>query len=243
MRVVVAAGFVRPAPPAAAGGPREAVPGLVPAQRRADQLDQRQPRGQADQQEVDRHPRDRPGEIPPAAAGAADEGGQDQGGEPRPEQRDGEPRGEVVQEDGGGRDLQDQEGPRRRGEADRVGERRDHRPGNQGGGAERLQAAEPAGVGEGAPPVGQARLDQALQPAGALAEPGTEAGRRLLEGGAGQVVDRVARQREAQAEIRVLGDVVGVPAVQRPHHVGAQVRPYGANAPEYGLGQGIRHRL
>ena len=64
--------ILRPAPPAAAGGPREAVPGLVPAQRRADQLDQRQPRGQADQQEVDRHPRDRPGEIPPAAAGAAD---------------------------------------------------------------------------------------------------------------------------------------------------------------------------
>jgi hypothetical protein len=52
----------------------------------------------------------------------------------------------------------------------------------------------------------------ALQPAGALPDPRAHGGRCLLEGGGVHKLRPVARARKAQAKLRILRHVVGVPA-------------------------------
>src|SRR5690606_7153875 len=77
----------------------------------------------------------------------------------------------------------------------------------------------------------QPRLDPAFKPSRALRAPGGEILRRLLESRQIDDPDAIAEPLEPHAEIRILRDVVRVPAADRVERAAAEVRPYVAKAP------------
>lgn len=218
-----------------AGGAGEAVLGLVPAIRRADEFDQARPGGEADEQEVHRHPGHDRQEVEPLASDAAEGGGQQHGQQSGDEQRHRRPGGKVRPEAAGRREsapYEEREVVGRPAHEERIDQTGDHGSGNQRDGAERTEDAELAGRVARRPRMGEAGLQEALHPAGALVQPGPECPRRLLQRIAGQVRHVVARPGEANSEIGILGDVPRIPAVQASENVG----------PEMGRGASERNR-
>ena len=67
-------------------------------------------------------------------------------------------------------------------------------------------------------------MHPALEPARALSQPGAEARRRLLIGGGIDDGGAIAEARKPDAEVGVLGDVVGVPAADRAQGRGTEMR-------------------
>jgi hypothetical protein len=68
------------------------------------------------------------------------------------------------------------------------------------------------------------RLHPTLEPASALVEQGLEGQRRFLESPRVECFDDIAGAGEAQAEIGVLGDVIGVPKSDFAERLDAKVR-------------------
>jgi hypothetical protein len=66
-------------------------------------------------------------------------------------------------------------------------------------------------------------LHPTLKPAPALLEPGEESCRGLLVGGGGDHGAHIAKARESHSEIGVFGQIVRIPAADRPQHGGAEV--------------------
>ncbi len=78
----------------------------------------------------------------------------------------------------------------------------------------------------------QRGLHPALEPAGALIEQSLEGQRGFLEGLRVECLDDVAGAGEAQAEIGVLGDVIGVPESDFTQRLDAKMRYYVAALPD-----------
>ena len=66
-------------------------------------------------------------------------------------------------------------------------------------------------------------LDPALHPARALSQPGGEGDRRLLKGHGVETDGAIAEPGQPNAEIGILGDVVGVPGADLAQYLGAEV--------------------
>ncbi len=218
----------------AARGARQPVLGLVPAVRRADQFDEPAPGGETHQQEVRASAARRSGNRTSRAARSPGHRKQHRQ-EPRDEQGDrraaaGSPRSRHGRESRSPRTGRSRRPP---APSERVEKRGDHRARHEGKGAERAQRAELPDRRTRARAWVRARLQEPLHPAGALMQPGPKAARRLLQGIARQNPPRVARPRQADTQIRILGHVEGVPTMDGAAARRAEMR---GGAPE-GIGR------
>ena len=69
----------------------------------------------------------------------------------------------------------------------------------------------------------QPGLHEAFEPAGSLAQPIAELGIGLLIGEALHHAGAKSEPRQAQAQIRILGHIVGIPAADFPQYVSAKM--------------------
>ena len=88
--------------------------------------------------------------------------------------------------------------------------------------------------------VDEPGLEEALQPAGALVEPIAKRDIGLLTGRCGDHAAAIAMPRQAETEIGILSDIVGVPAAHSLQSRGAEV--IGRAAERERTGQGRQHR-
>ena len=115
--------------------------------------------------------------------------------------------------------------------------------GEKNAGGQGLQAPESAGAefpdrAQGIAHVHQPGLHEAFEPAGPLAQPIAELGIGLFVGEALHHAGAKAQPRQAQAQIRILGHIVGIPAADVPQDAGAKM----IRRPAQGEGQAPRRK-
>ncbi|ODS00445.1 hypothetical protein AUC69_00825 [Methyloceanibacter superfactus] len=190
--------------------------GLLPFERRGDELPKRTVRRRRDQQPIGRHQQDLPGQAAETTAACRQErerhgrrvaGDEVEPGD-RPEREADQahrPRQEAAAAEQLVADQRVEPG---------MHQRRQHGAAHHHLKGEEAARAELPPQGAGLAHMHEPGLHETLEPAGALADPAAEPARRFLVGGGGDHLATITGPRQPRAEIGVLGDVERVPRHQ-----------------------------